>query len=509
MTKRQYDLVRVATALLVATLSVIGAWWDSSTADEMAHIASGLVKIEHGRRHYFVEQAPLMNVICAAPLAIAGYRIPADVTSRQWRAGNQLLYASGYDARRILLIARLPVIAMLIALAFAVSAFVLRVTGNRGAAMLAFALTAFCPNLLGHGRLATVDVGVTLFLFLAAVSFLRLLREPTMRIAIACGLATAAALLSKTSGSLLVFFFAALVLIRYRDALRARRELVVAGIVAIATFTLFYMILLRSFDPRIGFEEYMNAVNLVRRYVTSPLAIPQFLLGEFSPWGWRHYYLVAILLKTTLAALLLLIAAIVAAVKRPRFESLAMFGFAVLFVAVASTSTMNIGLRHVLPIYPFLYAGIAITFAGTRREMIAPAVLVGCHVFAALLAYPSYISYFNLLIGNSRNADAFLLDSNVDWGQDLHRLAVWSGNEHIRVHYFGGGNIPYEFGARGEIYKAPRPEPLPKGLFAVSKQIYRISFSPGTRETYDHYFDRSHAKYVTTIGGSIDVYRVE
>ncbi|HEX2835484.1 MAG TPA: hypothetical protein VHW00_20905 [Thermoanaerobaculia bacterium] len=495
-------------AIVVATLAIAGAREDSATIDEPAHIASGLIKLTQGRLAFYRAQAPLMNVLDAAPLAIAGYRVPANLPQRAWIAGHELLYRSGYDARRMLLLARLPTIALLLALAFAVSRFVFVVTSNPAAATIAFALTGFCPNLLAHGRLATVDLGVACFLFIAAALFLRLLREPSTSIAIAGGLATACAIASKTSGALIVVFFLALAIVRSRDAMKAKRALLVAAATAIASFALLYMLLARSFDPTLAFREYLAAIDIVRGLYARGYTLPQFLLGEFSRTGWPHYHVVAFLLKTTLPALLLTILTLVAAVKRRRFETLALLAFAMLFLAVSSFSKLNLGLRHILPLYPFLYAAIAITLADASKKIAVPALLVAWHVVAALAAYPSYLSYFNPLIGSTRNADAFLIDSNLDWGQDLHRLARWSGAQPIRVHYFGGGDVAYEFGTRAQVWPAPRPETLPKGLFAVSKHIYRITFMPGTRETYDEYLRRSHATYVTTVGGSMDVYLV-
>jgi hypothetical protein len=499
----------VALAIVVAALAIGSARNDSATADEPAHIASGLIKITEGQLEFYRAQAPLMNVLSAAPLAIAGYRVPANLPQRAWLAGHALLYRSGYDARRMLFLARLPVMALLIALAFAVSLFVFDLTRNHTASLLAFALTGFCPNLLAHGRLATVDLGVACFLFIAATLFLRLLREPSTAIAIACGLTTACAIASKTSGAMIVVFFLAIALFRFRDALRAKRALLISAGVAIASFALLYMLLARTFDPTLAFREYLAAIDIVSGLYARGFTLPQFLMGEFSSTGWPHYHLVAFLLKTTLPALLLAILTLVAVVKRPRFETLALLAFATLFLVVSSFSKLNLGLRHILPMYPFLYAAIAITIADASRKIVVPALLVAWHVGTALFAYPSYISYFNPLIGSARNADAFLIDSNLDWGQDLHRLAQWSGDRPIRVHYFGGGDVVYEFGARAQVWVAPRAQPLPKGLFAVSKHIYRVTFMPGTRETYGEYLERSHATYVTTVGGSMDVYRVE
>ncbi len=266
---------------------------------------------------------------------------------------------------------------------------------------------------------------------------------------------------------------------------------------AIITFILIYLAIARSFDLTLPFRAYLAEVRAVREfYVANPL--PQFLLGEFSQDGWPHYYLVAMAVKMTLPALALLLIAIV---RTRRFEAVICLLFAALFLFVSAFSSLNLGIRHVLPIFPFLFAACAISVS--RRITL---VLVAAHALTALLAYPSYLSYFNPLIGSHRNADRVLIDSNLDWGQDLRRLAHWTRENDIdviRVHYFGAGSLEHELGPRAVRWPAPRKELLPKGWFALSRHFYRL------RTGYDAYLRASGAQYVTTIGGSIDVYKVE
>jgi hypothetical protein len=208
--------------------------------------------------------------------------------------------------------------------------------------------------------------------------------------------------------------------------------------------------------------------------------------------------------------------AMVAALRKRALVLDAALLFLLLFFAVSMTSRIDLGIRYILPIYPFLYAAIAIALARVvidKRRAIAVGVLIAWHCVASLIAYPSYLSYFNELIGGNRNADRFLIDSNLDWGEDLRRLAIWCDEQHIafiRIDYFGGGEPAYEFGSRAARWSAPRRELLPKGWFALSRHFYRISFDPQESPIdYDQYLAASKAHYVTTVGGSLDVYRVD
>jgi hypothetical protein len=487
-------------------------WDDSATADEGAHIAAGLIRIREGRLDVYATQAPLMEALIAAPLVATGHRVPE--TWRQygnhpWVAGHLLLYRAGYDAQRILRLARLPVIALFLALCFAVYWFVRDVTGSDHAALAAFALTGFCPTLLAHGRLATVDMGVTFFAFVATALLLRLLRTPSRGMAVATGIALACALATKVSGALLIPFFLIVIALWFARQRALPSALWIAALTSIVAFMAIYLLLARSPDLALPFRAYLSEVRAVREfYVANPL--PQFLLGEFSQKGWPHYYLVAIGVKTPLAALSVIVLGLV---RTRRFEAILCVLFVALFLAISAFSSLNLGIRHVLPIYPFLYAACAISLTDAPRNMrIAAGMLVAAHVLTAVIAYPSYLSFFNSLIGSPRNADRVLIDSNLDWGQDLRRLGRWARANDIdviRVHYFGAGNVESELGPHAIRWPAPRPEPLPKGWFAVSRHFYRLSFLPARSPVdYDTYLRASGARYATTIGGSIDVYRV-
>jgi Dolichyl-phosphate-mannose-protein mannosyltransferase len=502
----------ILLAIVVATLAVGSMWEDSATADEAAHIAAGLLKAREGRLDIYATQAPLMEALIAVPLVVTGYRVPdawRQYGNRPWVAGHLLLYRAGYDAQRILRLARLPVIALFLALCFAVYWFVREITGSGPAALAAFALTGFCPTLLAHGRLATVDMGVTFFAFLATALLLRLLRNPSRGVAVATGIALACALATKVSGALLVPFFLIVIVLWFVRQRNLPSALWIAALTSIVAFMAIYLLLARSADLTLPFRAYLSEVRAVREfYVSNPL--PQFLLGEFSQKGWPHYYLVAMAVKTPLAALALLVLGVV---RTRRFEAIVCVVFVALFLLVSAFSSLNLGIRHVLPIYPFLYAACAISLSDASRNLrMAAGVLVAAHALTAVFAYPSYLSYFNPLIGSPRNADRVLIDSNLDWGQDLRRLGRWARAndvDNLRVHYFGAGNVEYELGGRAIRWPAPRPEPLPQGWFAVSRHFYRLSFlSARSRVDYDAYLRASGARYVTTIGGSIDVYRV-
>ena len=536
---RSSDLALVALVLIVVALCVGSVRMDSATSDEPAHIANGVIKVSERWLNFFREQPPLMNSLSGAPLVMAGYRMPPSWKGgNHWVAGRRFLYYSGYDAYRILFLARLPTIALFAALCIIVYWFVLQQTTSRTWALAAAALTGFCPNLMAHGRLATVDLALTFFAFSATALLFRVLDRPTTLNAILLGITTVAAPMSKISGVILAPYFAVVIAMAFafkpvNDPKRFVRALVIAVMAGLVFFEGFMLAETSSAyahaqypaTPRllIPFAEFAAEVQTIRAWYSKGNELPQFLLGEFSWKGWPHYYLVALLLKTPIPAIVLFIAALVIGARKRAFNFLALLLFVALFLIVAATGQLALGIRYVLPIYPFIYAAIAIALnggaplpsaAGRRASVAIVLALIAWHVAENLATYPHYISYFNELIGSKRNADKFLIDSNLDWGQDLRRLELWcraNGVKDITVHYFGGGDVAYEIrSAKPRIRFAPGPGLLPKGYFALSRHFYRLSFFPELWGIdYDTYLAASRAHYVTTIGESIDVHRVE
>lgn len=535
-----------ALALLVLVLSIASVRLDTAVADEPAHLAAGFIKLLHGRLDFFREQPPLMNSLSAIPPVLAGYRMPPvwAPSSNHWEVGRYLLYRTGYDAHRILFLGRLPTILLFLMLCFLVYWFVARQTGSRTWGLVGFALVGLCPNLMAHGRLATVDLALAFFAFAATILFIMVIEQESVPAAIGTGVAWAGAVLSKTSGHLIGPYFVVVLLLafglkRVRNPRRVLLLCVVALIAGVVFAEALYFAMaspdfIAQNFPRLSqspmgrllvpFADLRENIEVIRRWYTRGAELPQFLLGEFSNKGWRHYYLVALLLKTTIPAILLVIFGVVALARRLRgnFATLVLFLFVAVFLGVASAGDLDLGLRYVLPIYPFLYAGTVIALAHaaqalqTRSRQIAlgvVAALVVWHGAENAVAYPSYISYFNELIGGNQNADKFLIDSNLDWGTDLRRLQIWAranGVKEITIHYFGGGDPAYEFrdGPRAIVLYDIPPE-LPRGWFAVSRHFQRLSYAPVFPIDYGTLLERANAQYVTTIGGSINVYRID
>src|SRR5262249_32425150 len=175
-------------------------------------------------------------------------------------------------------------------------------------------------------------------------------------------------------------------------------------------------------------------------------ARPGYLLGEVSRNGFLEYFPVIFAVKTPLPVLILLIVSIpLWVIRRTRMPGLFMLVPVIVYFASAVSSRMNIGVRHILPIYPFLFVllgGSAAFFwnrggAWAKRGLI---VLAAWQVWSSAAIYPDYLTFFSELAGGPKNGHRVALDSNLDWGQDLKGLKRWmdgNGVKKIDLLYFG------------------------------------------------------------------------
>jgi hypothetical protein len=232
-------------------------------------------------------------------------------------------------------------------------------------------------------------------------------------------------------------------------------------------------------DRRLLPEAYLYGVAYTHK---TTLLRAAYLCGEFSDTGFRSYFPIAFAIKTPVPTMLLIVAGIAAIAlrrARPARNGVLLVGLATYvacYAATAVASNINIGHRHLLPLYPPLLvaAGAAAAWLGTRagRWLIGAALL--WLVGANLYIHPHYLSYFNELIGGPARGHLYLADSNVDWGQDLKRLAAYARRhpgEKLKLAYFGAA-IPTRYGFPVEMLPSfhglPVTATLDGGTYVVS-----------------------------------------
>ncbi|MEW6249727.1 MAG: glycosyltransferase family 39 protein [Planctomycetota bacterium] len=220
-----------------------------------------------------------------------------------------------------------------------------------------------------------------------------------------------------------------------------------------------------------------------------------YLMGEYSSTGWWSYFPIAFAIKTPVATQLLILAGFAAILLRrvrPRDGALVLGlgGYAVIFTASVLNARLNIGHRHLLPLYPvlFVFAGAAAAWLMTR----AGQVLVGAALVwlagANLWIRPNYLAYFNELIGGPARGHLWLADANIDWGQDLIRLRRYADahpDQPVKLAYFGSAPPTYYLRCQAlpSHHKFVPPTELTPGLYAISvTQLLGVYFEQGRGE---------------------------
>jgi hypothetical protein len=253
--------------------------------------------------------------------------------------------------------------------------------------------------------------------------------------------------------------------------------------------------------------------------------LPAFLAGRVSDDGWWSYYPLAFLLKTPTALILLIAAGLVALFRRRREVGLHDAAFVVLpvavFLGVAMWSGINIGLRHILPVYPFVILLAALGVREVTRiprlqriAIFATVAMLWTGEFAA--AYPHSLTFFNYPAGGPEAGYRYLADSNLGWGQSLKSLKAWmdeKGVKHVNLAYFGQADPSYYGIDCTHLPGAPsfathaiaRPK-LPGYVAISATTLTGVYAPPPWRLFYAAFRD---LRPVAVIGNSIRVYWVE
>lgn len=477
-------LVLLATIRIVATYSVY-----SHTSDEPAHIACGMEWLDRGTYTWEPQHPPLARVAAALGPYLLGVRSQntphKDEMSMSYE-GLAILY-DGQHYDLTLTRARMGILPF-----FSLGCAVIFLWGRRAlgraGAVIALLLFTFLPGILAHAGLATTDMALTAFTGAAFLTGLRWLENPTPGRALLFGAATAGGVLSKFS--FLAFFpaavalaLAAWALLRRPSAGQCLRDMR-ARIPTFAMAVAFAMLLIWagyrfSFAHGVPAPELFQGIRDVAHHNAE--GHPSYLLGRRSMTGFWYFFPVALAVKTPLAFLALLAFGIVLAI-RTRAVALAIpLAFSAAILAVGMASHIDIGTRHVLPIYfGFSVLAAAAVIEILKRPVSDPVLRFALPALAlwftasSLLAHPDYLPYFNELAGS--RPENILADSDLDWGQDVKRLAQRLREVHAEWVVFTPFVVADLQGEHGfpEVVPSNVPAPSP-GWNAVSITVWKRS----------------------------------
>jgi 4-amino-4-deoxy-L-arabinose transferase-like glycosyltransferase len=444
---------------------------ESLTFDEDDHAFAGYMMLHSGDYGLNPEHPPLVKLLAALPLLGRSLYVPtlqgryfkdeAYLDGRDWLASND------GASQRLLFRMRLAVGLLALALSLVVF-FAARTWFGTEVGLGALAIVAFDPNILAHSALVTTDVAVSLFFLASIFAFYRYVKQPSLFRLLIAGVTTGLLLASKHSGILLAPMLLLLIAweivfaaqgTRRRMALRlggAFAAIVAVGVVVLWTFYGFryaarpaglvlnpslasYVQRLSPLDTTAVLtcarlhllpESYLMGLVDVKRMAES---YPTFLLGKVYAHGQWMYFPAVILIKTTLGLLgmagLAIFAIATGCLRNKSRELTYLLLPGVVYLAIAMLAGMDIGARHILPLYPmaaiFAAAGLFSLAARNRRWMWVGAILLAAHIASALTVFPNDMAYANEAWGGPNNLHNLLSDANVDWGQQLLQVKQW------------------------------------------------------------------------------------
>ena len=530
--------------VLMAVLMFLSSWDDTATSDDNVALVSGYSYLRTQDYRLEAQNPPLIKDLAALPLLFMTIQEPW--SHKDWAAaepdslGRAFLYQTGNDADAIMRAARTPMI--LFSLIFGAILFVwTRNHYGDGVGLLTLFFYTFSPTVIAHSRFVATDLGATAGFFIAITAFLHALKQPSAKSILLGGFALGFALLTKfsTIALLPIFLFLAVVWglvqesrVGFRRACRSIAH--TAGVVGVG-FLVVYVLYLHNvwhFTTQREVTEiyrgwfqlggtakdivlWSSANALLRPWAQYFLGLlcalkaskwgqPVFFLGQAYSTGVHSYFPIAYLLKEPLGLHLATLGAIFGSAllwrstKRQwrnggwtrwiadHFTEFSFLVVLTVFWAALIRSHMNIGVRHLLPAFPFMFVLISRQIVsviqwlgrtrGKRAVMVASVtlgVLLSWQALTVLRVHPSYLAYFNELARGPDGGWMYLNDSNLDWGQDVRRLAQFlerQGAQEIHAVYFGPPDPQYYFPGKyrgGVACDAP-----PKGWVAISAMFY-------------------------------------
>ncbi len=472
--------------LLFAVQAGTGVSTKSATWDETNYFGMGDYLLRHQRWDvpsavihpplaYYLDSLPLLW----EPLDRRVWNYPADLSrdlaflgAADIARGQALLSSDANRHDRLLNRTRFMVILQALLLGYLVYRLAAAVYGL-AAGLLALTFFALSPTMLAHGALITPDMTLTVFCFATMALFRQALVHNTRTYHVLAGVSLGLALLSKFPALLLLPVEA--IILGFMAA--GGRRLPTRGLLISAACTIAVFLLGYGLNP----APYLQGLTIQG----GAAGHWSFLMGELSSAGWWYYVYAAFLLKTPIPLLLAfgvaLALVLLKAVRRAiTLDDLILWLPIVAFFAFFSVEVRSIGLRYVLPVYPFVFvlAAGAVLHLRTYRFLLMVPLL--WYPVIAWTTWPNYLAYFNEFAGGPANGHRYLVDSNLDWGQDLKGLKQFMdsrGIDRVYLSYFGTDS-PDRYGIKYDwlpSYELRNPNPAATTIDIKRKRYVAVS----------------------------------
>ena len=448
-------------------LQIGSSWSESQTIDEAVNLTAGYSYLTTGDYRLNPEHPPLIKMFSALPLLALD--LTFDTSSSDWQSAEQwsfsrsFIYENTVPGELLLQLGRVPNMLLSLLLGWVIFSLTRSFFGPK-AGLLALTLYVFDPLFLAHSHYVTTDTGAALFFLLTVFSWYRYLRSYKRSDLINSALFFALAQVTKFSAVVLLPILIILFFIARWQARLTPPDLIKKNVDKGRSFPRFSLWSLGWAVAVLAVATLLLALVLYRESIGSYLAGLQyvrwhnatghtaFLFGEYSTTGWWYYFPSAWLVKTPLATVILLLFTFIAWIKKSvttfilrkqssnsfwknfivhlRNQPLLFYTLFIpplIYVLWSMTSHINLGVRHLSVIYPFIFIAIG-TLALLQLQrwqrwwQVVLFSLLAVYVSMSLYTYPRYISYFSELVGGSHQGYKYLLDSNLDWSQSFYYL---------------------------------------------------------------------------------------
>ena len=420
-----------AAAIVLLTLVRVAATYRvfSETWDDNVHVAGGHEWWTATTYGIDPEHPPLARIL----FAFASRSLPP--APSRYINFSHFLFAHDGRYQHNVTMARIGNLPFLL-LAMVVTGLWTRRLFGDATALVAMLIVGSIPAILAHAGFATTDMPAAATLLFALYAADLWLDAPTWRRTLLLGLAIGAGAASKFS--FIPFFpLAFVVQLAVKRKLPSPRlavSLAIAFLVVWGTYKFArgtmegeYAGMSRATAELLGSPRIATIPLPAPAFFVGILAVrkhdlrghPAFLLGGVSQKGWWDYFPIALAVKTPIPVLLLFAFGGWLLFRARQHIELVLIVLVIL--GYVMTTHINIGVRHVLPLYPLMAIVAAYGATALPRARIAAAALLAWLVIGSALAHPDYLPWFNAFAG--REPYHILVDSNFDWGQDLLRLA--------------------------------------------------------------------------------------
>jgi len=495
------EIIAVNALLTIFLISgLYYAVTNSVTSDEKSHITAGYMNIRFNDYRFNIEHPPFIKQLISLPLLFMDLKFPYKIYETSTKGMDivkiqeAFLFKIGNNLDAILFLTRLPNILISLLLGFFIYIYSRKLNGVF-AGIISLSCFVFAPTFLGHSPLVTLDVAVSCFYFITVYFMMEYFDTKRNVFLILTGIFFGISLISKYSAlililvayilTLLTVFFQKgadfnlkinkyklllvvplfILVIAYKWSFRIifpafliyavsylfykrkffKDRLRFAGMVLLIILVLAFLIVILDYTDYKWFpshsptKAYFKGFAYFRGHAEG--GHQTYLFGQYSQKGWWYYFPVAMLLKTPVATIILCVLGFIGFFRKPESKwqkAFLLIPLLIYLFVACFINKVNIGIRHILPAYPFLYviAGYSVWLykKGLRQNFLKLLLflLVIMLAFDFMTAYPVHLSYFNIACGGTKNGYKFLGDSNIAWGQDWKRLKRYIENNNIK-----------------------------------------------------------------------------